>query len=110
MKLYRRAEFMKLPAGTLYCKGKPWCFEELSVKGDTFGNDWSQLGLCGIASQNCSDADDRLTAMLEEGASYPMADGYGRDGCFNDEDIFLVYEVEDLRRLHEIICQAVRVA
>jgi hypothetical protein len=117
MKLYRRDAFMELPAGTLYCKGKPWYFESLHVKAQTLRSvekddpfDWVCLSLDSVEANDSEQFDARLTDMLENGASYPMADAYGRDGCFDKDDLFLVYEVEDLKRLHEIICNAVKVA
>lgn len=117
MKIYRRDEFMKLPAGTIFCKcSRPWAFEDLCVKGDTWQNtagenyEWIFTSIRDIDARDSGDACDRFDEMLEKGVSYPMHDTYGRDGCFDPNDVFLVYEVEDLKRLHAMICTAVTVA
>lgn len=74
MRVLSRADFLKMPAGTLY------------------------------------QAVDRLDDMLENGASYPMDASYGRDGCFNEADLFLVFERADLVQLGKIVDQAILVA
>lgn len=110
MRVYRRKDFLGLPSGTLYCKGKPWFFEDLHVKGDTWVNDFTCLGLQWVSAADSGDAASKLDEMLENGASYPMEDSYGRDGCFDDEDLFLVYEASDLIDLREIINKALVIA
>lgn len=110
MKVYRRSEFMKLPEGTIYAKGKPWFFGDITVKGDTFGNDWTCLSPMWIESAGEDDQWSRLDGMLECGYSYPMASAYGRDGCFADDEIFLVLERGDLERLRGIVDAALVVA
>ena len=109
MRIYDRDGFMSLPAGTIFCKGKPWFFEEFSVKGDTLNDtqgspiDWTYLGLQWIESESSEDADRKLEDMKSNGASYPMQESYGRDGCFDSKDIFLVYEQADLQKIKEMI-------
>lgn len=105
MRIYRRADFLSLPAGTIFCKGKPWYFGSLHVKGDSLENDFCARDLCWINSDSGDGERDSgtdfgaLDEMLEEGTSYPIEDCEGRDGCFNDDDLFLVYEADDLRAL-----------
>lgn len=110
MRIYRRAEFLALPPGTIYAKGKPWFFESLSIKGDTWTNDWLQLSPMWIEAHDDGEQVERLNAMLEEGASFPMQESYGRDGCFDDEEIFLVPEKADLEKLRAIVDAALAVA
>ena len=98
MKLYNRTDFLKLPEGTIFCKGKPYYFEDLSVKGESLPNDFIYLGLQWIDS-NGEDDCAKLDDMLYEGESCPLQTAYGRDGCFNDEDIFLVYEDKDIENI-----------
>lgn len=110
MKIYRRDEFLKLPAGTIFAKGKPQYFEGLSVKGDSLPDDFTCRQL--VWFENHGDTDDefdqgyRFDAMVEGNASFPMGQSYGRDGCFDDEDLFLVYERDDLQELRGIIDKA----
>jgi hypothetical protein len=109
MRIYRRKEFLRLPEGTVYAKGKPWYFGALSIKHDTTDyGDWWSLDPCWISANDSSEAVDRLEAMLEEGASHPMEDSIGRDGLIQEEDaLFLVFEKDDLLKLREMIDKAI---
>ena len=112
MRVYRRAEFLKLPEGTLFAKGKPWYWGELSVKGETWTNDFLALGLEWIEAGNgdIGDTSEMFDRMLAEGVSAPMQNSGGRDGCFDDADLFLVYELDDLRQLAAHINTAIGLA
>ena len=106
MKLMKLEEFVKLPAGTLYRKDKDGPM--IQIKGDWVsdsGTDWTctQFG----------DTVDTDKVYLEMfcGESYPLrTDYYGRDGCFDQDPEFLVYESWDLEQLRLIIDRAISVA
>lgn len=109
MRVYNRTDFLKLPEGTLYCAGEPWAFGELSVKADTLEcNDFVCRGLQWIESGGTAESMERLDEMLATGASYGLQESYGRDGGFDDTEIYLVYENADLDKLIEI-CQTAKV-
>lgn len=110
MRIYNREEFLKLPAGTIYGKGKPWFFDGVNVKGDTTGNDWGYLNPLWVEAEDTGEAIDRLTGMLERGESQPMEDSFGRDGCYDEDDIFLVFERADLDQLRDWIDGAISVS
>jgi hypothetical protein len=111
VRIYRRKEFLTMPAGTIYAKGKQWHFDGFNVKADTLAsNDWVQLSPMWIEAHNDADQFDKLDAMLENGESCPMAESYGRDGCFDEEEIFLVPERADLEKLRAMIDAALAVA
>jgi hypothetical protein len=99
MRLYRRTDFLRLPAGTLYCKGVQWAFSELCVKGETEGADFLLCNLQSIEYHDTEDFVARCEAMLCDGASVPLNTTMQRDGCFDELEIFLVYEPEDLWRM-----------
>ncbi len=100
MRVYNRKDFLALPAGTLYCAGVEWAFNELGVKGDTWPpNDFIKLGLQWVEAQGSTEATDRLDAMLKTGASFPLQQSYGRDGGFDQDEVYLVYEPADLDAL-----------
>lgn len=110
MKVLTRAEFMKMPEGTIFAKGKPWCFEDLSVKGQTLPSDFIYLSLVTVESDSADEWSSRLNEMLETGCSYPIDEsGFTRDGCFDEGDLFLVYEKSDLLMLRSHIDEALRV-
>ncbi|MDS1138566.1 hypothetical protein [Nitratireductor indicus] len=100
MRVYDRKGFLALPEGVIFCKGQPWAFDTLMVKGETMPtNDFTYLDLCDIVSFDSGDWFARLEDSLQNGTSYPMGDDYGRDGTFSETDVFLVFEPDDLRNL-----------
>lgn len=103
MRIYTREEFLKLPEGVLFCKGKPWYWGDFSVKGESLQTDFIYRSLCWVDAESSGDATDKMERMLNEGASEPMETAYGRDGMFDGEDLFLVFEESDLRELQQII-------
>lgn len=109
MKVYNRADFLTLPEGVIFCSGPQWAFGNLRVKGESLlrSNDFVCLELQWIDSRDSGEAVDRLDAMLQAGASYPMNGDYGRDGCFADEEVFLVWERADLERLMQYCERAI---
>lgn len=115
MRIYTRQEFMRLPEGTLFSKGKPIHFSRLMAKGETLftddiANDFCCLELLDWESSGTDDWEERFDGMLERRESYPMNDLWGRDGYFDEDDLFLVFEPADLDALSEIIATAKKVA
>jgi len=109
MKVLSRAEFLKLPAGTFYAKGGRWYFDSIHVKDGSLVNDWYAFNPCWIESDHCGEAFERLDLMLSTGVSYPMDDSTCRDGCFEDDALFLVFELDDLLSLRQMINCAIAV-
>lgn len=108
LRVLRRPDFLKLPAGTVYAKGKEWYFGSLSFKGESLGDrDWYAHDPCWVDAQDSGEAFNRLEEMLETGASYPMESAEARDGLFEQDDIFLVFERDDLLALHGLIGDAI---
>lgn len=118
MKLLTRAQFLELPAGVIYCQGKPIYFGGPAVKGDTVresrdgegeGVDWWSRNLemwdFDSTEQMSADFDKMLT-----GATYPLNASETRDGCFEADELFLVYEPADLDALQAVIDAARKVS
>jgi len=107
MKLMKLEEFIKLPAGTIYKKNSGGGL--LEIKGGWVsddGNDWSS----DLFAADCKDDQDTHIAMLY-GESFPIqTDRYGRDGCFDADEYFYVYESWDLEQLRLILDRAISVA
>lgn len=116
MKVYNRKAFMALPDGTIFMKGARWYFNDLQVKHDTLFNDagepidWVDTDLTMPASHDSGELSDRLEDMLANGESFPINTDAGRDGCFNDEDLFMVFEKGDLLTLGGYIDAALKVS
>ena len=106
MKIVNRETFLKLPEGTIFAKGKPWYFSGLSIKADSLPNDFIYLDPHWVDAHDSGEAANRLDEMLATGCSYPMQDDFGRDGCFDDEDIFMIFERDDLLKLRDFIDSA----
>ena len=114
MKIYTRHEFLNLPEGTIFAKGKEWYFDQLQVKGKTLPAD--NEGYCGdfysmefawVECRESMQGIDRLYEMLEKGVSYPMNNSEGRDGMFDPDELFLVFEKPDLLILKQYIEEAI---
>jgi hypothetical protein len=111
MRVYKREEFLKLPEGTIYAKGKEWFFNGLEVKFDTTDyGDWWSLDPCWIDADKEPQLWDRLDEMLDKGASYPMETAISRDGLSEEDAIFLVFEKDDLLKLQGYISKALELA
>ena len=110
MKIVNRTQFLALPPGTVYMNYNYGLFGDLSLKGDTMAldsgsaGDFHTVNLTGAVEANDSgDYHDRLMAM-EQGASFPAEfDSYGRDGMFDPDQLFAVYEYNDVTLLIEAL-------
>lgn len=105
MKLLNRTDFLKMPAGTVFCEGEKWCFQGLMFKGETCpsGYDWYERDPAWIESKDSEESFSRLEDMMENGSSYPMESAEGRNGMYEDDSIFLVFEKADLLKLRDLI-------
>jgi len=108
MRVYTRSDFLKLPAGTVYCQGERWYFGGLTFKGESLDNDWYQVNPAWVDGKDSTECFERLEEMLNNRMSYPMQGDECRDGLF-DANLFLVLEKDDLLQLREWIDVAVRV-
>ena len=101
MKIVNRKEFLELPDGTLYAKYAPCYTEGLEIKGQTLEtDDWIHLSL------DLPLVDDlfEFTTKMEHGESVPFdSDNYGRDGCFDTDQLFLVWSKKDVQSLINIL-------
>lgn len=118
MKIVNRSEFLALPQGTFYAKvsrerGAVGLYGDLEVKGETWSNDWwaTQVVAIDTGDQRGRDVLDclieREDEMRETGASYPINSAAGRDGSFDADQLFLVFETDDLVQLRGWIDQAI---
>jgi hypothetical protein len=108
VRIYRRAEFLGLPPGTLFCQGASgWDFGELCVKGETWPpDDFIERALCSIDTNSSA----VVEAMIAAGLSMPLNPHYGRDGAFEADALFLVYEAADIQELQAVLAEALAVA
>ncbi len=105
MKVLNKKDFLKMPAGTFFCVGTQWVFGGLCLKGESWhgSGDFLYVDVCKIAAYNDKERIDRLEDSLEKGLSWCINQDISRGGMHNDDDIFLVYEKEDLEILRSLI-------
>jgi hypothetical protein len=104
MKIVDRKTFLAMPAGTLFAKWEPNFFRELTIKDATVGdNDFIYQDLIPwfVDTTDCTHHDDQLMAT-RIGASSPPLDleeGTSRDGFFDADQLFAVFEQSDVEAL-----------
>lgn len=110
MRIVNRKAFLALPAGTIYCKGVKWAFDGICIKDDSLANDWFYLNMAWPAAHDTGAAVDYLETSLEDGISFACEDAIGRDGSFDDDAVFMIFEPADLWQLRGRIDEALEVA
>lgn len=103
MRVVDRETFLALPAGTLYSKFQPDYFEAVEIKGETTptGKDfWSQDISGAITFDDMFQHTEACDSMRVAGASVPMDfETECRDGCFDADQLFAVWEKHDVQAL-----------
>lgn len=113
MKIVKRERFLQMRPGTLFAKYQPCYFEELSIKGVSIGSeDFSfQEIVASIDSRSSADFAEKLAAAELEGISLAMDfEIESRDGCFDPEQLFAVFERDDLLQLLQRLMRAYQIA
>jgi hypothetical protein len=110
MRIYNREEFLKLPAGTLYIKAtEPWAWEEYLVKVETLNaGDWVYADIRTYLEGK--DLDYSWEYMLQGKLSCNSRLEYQRDGCFDDNELFMVFEKPDLELLKNVVNKCIHVS
>jgi hypothetical protein len=103
MKIINLDQFIALPAGTVFAKYKPCYFEDLCIKGDSIleTKDFFYQDIVGaIDAGDSGEWSDLLFKSQETGASLAMDfQCQGRDGCFEADQLFAVWERQDVQSL-----------
>ena len=109
MKIVDRATFLSMPQNTVFAKYEPSVFGPIEIKGETWGNDFlTQQIVDAIDSDGTSDFMAKLDDAQANGTSLKM-DFYclGRDGCFDDGQLFAIFEKVDVMALIERLKESV---
>lgn len=113
MKIVNLQTFLTLPEGTIFMKYEPCCFEGLRVKGESLPFRAFAYGDMDapVDANNSDEFADKLFDSEENGTSVPLDfDYYVRDGCFEDKQLFAVYEKEDMEKLITKLQQCIETA
>jgi hypothetical protein len=101
MKILNRKQFLKMPSNTLYTKYAPCWFGSLMVKFESGSSDWNYESLNDPVKCNSS---EEMFKILEHsktsGDSFDIEFGIqSRDGGFDEDQLFVVWEKADIRKL-----------
>jgi len=101
MKIVTREEFLKLPKGTLYSKWQPCVAEEIHIKDETVMDDFC-----------CVEISNSTSFLYTNEVSSPVnLETPYRDACARDKDqLFAVWELEDLKALAKVVNRAMELA
>lgn len=107
MRIVDRKAFLAMPAGTVYVQYvHQWVCDDIRVKGETWTDDWQELILTDI--DTTAPHHEVLDIMLATGQSEALdLDAWGRDGMFEPNAVFLVYEKPDLIKLRDLFTRLV---
>ena len=107
MRIVNRKEFLAMPSRTMYCKYKCMgIFGDLCIKYQSLENDWYYLTLADF--DDCNDSVEfvnKLDQMEKDSkVSYPLnCDTTARDGLFEDDEMFMVYDDSDVMRMIKLL-------
>jgi hypothetical protein len=113
MKIVNREAFLAMPPGTLFAKFDPHAFGEVQIKADTCGNDFVCNSLIP-GFEGCIESGDYfsvLDRMMDGEGSPPLEyDSYGRDGQFDRDQLFAVFEPRDVKALMDHLTEMTAIA
>jgi hypothetical protein len=100
MKILNRKQFLALPGQVLFSKYEPYVFGDIAIKGETLGNDFYYQSIADSLEAIGVEFSETLFLAKETGDSIAMDfDCLGRDGCFDEDQLFAVWEEKDVRQL-----------
>jgi hypothetical protein len=103
MRIVKRKEFLALPVGTIFSKYYTMgIFNGLNIKGETWGDDFLYLNL--IDNKRISNPSEMVDffekAEADSSVEFSMnLDEWSRDGLYEVEQLFAVYDNLDKLRL-----------
>lgn len=100
MKIVNLEQFRAMPPGTLFAKYTPMVFDALMIKGETWAFDFLYQDLICIESSGSAELFDKLEEAQRTGGSLKLdLDCQSRDGLFEKDQLFAVWEKPDLEQL-----------
>lgn len=106
MRIVDRKTFLAMPAGTVFSDYRPAICGPIEVKTRTHGNDFSSLHFEGAA--RIDDGEQPVDAYfdMQDGNVRPLEVYEQRAGDFNDEQLYLIYEREDVQGIIALLQRA----
>ncbi|WP_024647747.1 hypothetical protein [Pseudomonas syringae] len=109
MRIIGLDEFLKMPIGTVFAKYEPCVFEELMIKAETLPEikDFCYQSIIQIDIGQSGDCYEALLGSEKTGKAVGMDLALqGRDGCFDENQLFAVYDRSDVELLIQRLQQA----
>jgi hypothetical protein len=113
VRIINRKEFLSMPAYTLFSKYQPVIFGPLEIKMESSPHDdYFYIGLAEAIDAPDSGAFlDGLERAREGRVSIGMdLDVQGRDGCFDQDQLFAIWDSTDLIQLLDKIQECIKAA
>jgi hypothetical protein len=110
MRIVNRADFLALPAGTLFSDYSPGGFECISIKGESGSSgDFVRQELTEVRAEDSGERIDILLAAEEPDGPIFELDLYccGRDGMFDPDAKFVVWSLEEHGQLVDRLLRAI---
>lgn len=118
MKLYTRKEFLKLPERTIYSRVDKDSFDLCyglfcKTSGSELENDWVEQDLISEAGfpDGIVDGLEAIQHQLNLRDSFQNfktdLDCAGRDGCFEDSGVFVVWDKSDISKLIDYLSDCI---
>jgi hypothetical protein len=98
-----------MPAGVVFSRYTPYFFDSLEIKGETWGNDFLTIQVVSAFKINdINKYADILDFAQETGKSIELDfnDNYFRDGLFEQNQMFAVWENSDIDNLIDCLQRA----
>ena len=100
MKIVDRKNFLKLPRGTLFQKYQPHIFENIQIKKSSTNIDYIFQDLPEIYLKSSEEMFAILENAIKTGCSFQLDFACStRDGMFEEEQLFAVWEKKDVEAL-----------
>ena len=104
MRIVNKQEFYRLPEGTLFAKYEPIIFDGLFIKYQNMCDHQNnpidyvyESLLCNVDCESSGHFADILLEAEEKGNSFKLDFDCGeRDGLYEDDELFAIYEKEDI--------------
>lgn len=106
MKIVNTEEMAKLPEGVIYSEYEPCILGDLKVKGEVL-NEGNETEWAHWYDADINDVEHMLDD-LKAADSSPFEIIYSRD-VYKPEELFAIWELEDLKELSKVINNAIRV-
>lgn len=113
MKIVNREDFLNIPVNTLYCEYEPCVLSELNIKRKTIDaslpGDFYESSLIDIEDGGTANWERVLFDMEHEGKEVLVnSDGQGRAGDFDKDQMYIVFDNQDIDQIIQTLTECKR--